>query len=170
MEFKKALNYAFLLLRYRPRALNELRGRLKDKGFSSPVIRKTIGCLKELNYLNDWELVKSYLDTALAKGWGPLKVGYFLKKIGIEENLRKEAVKKIEGQSDSLIQNLAVNKILFIERNNPGLSRKKIKAKLVKFLAGRGFYYKDIYRYLNEGQGSFLSCPAPHSEAKPKDL
>ncbi len=148
--FNKALSYAFLLLRFRPRAQEEVRRRLRKRNFSPYIVRKVITYLKDYKYLDDQEFVKSYLGTSLIKGWGPVRVGVNLRKLGISGKLREEAVEAAKKESDVLIKNLLERKVCFLKSNEPNLSKKKIKEKAVRFLANRGFLYKDIYKHLDE--------------------
>jgi len=102
-NFSKALNYAFLLLRFRPRSEHEIRTRLKKRKISPPVAKKVIDYLKSCNYINDQDFVKSYIESALIKGWGPIRVNLNLKRSGIAYKLRKQAVENIESQSNKMI-------------------------------------------------------------------
>lgn len=149
-NFNKALNYAFLLLRFRPRSEVEVRRRLKKREYSLLIIRNVIKSLKDYNYINDQDFVKLYISDSLKKGWGPIRVNVNLKKIGISQKLRKEAVKKIEEKSSELIKKLSTEKIYFLNKNKPNLANKKKKEKLIRFLANKGFYYKDIFIYLEK--------------------
>jgi regulatory protein len=148
-DFSKALNYAFLPFRYRLRSQDEIYRRLKKKNTPLAIINKVIKYLKECNYLDDQEFTKNYLETALVKGWGPVRVNFNLKKLGISGKLRKKAVEEIEGKSNELIRLLAEEKLNRLKNNNPNQDKKKIKEKLVRFLANRGFYYRDIYNQLD---------------------
>lgn len=149
-NFNKALNYAFLLLRFRPRSGVEVRRRLKKREYPLSIIRNVIKSLKDYNYINDQDFVKLYISDSLRKGWGPIRVNVNLKKIGISQKLRKEAVKKIEAKSDQLIKKLIQEKTYFLNKNKPDLASKKKKEKLIRFLANKGFYYQDIFTHLEK--------------------
>ncbi|MCF7870745.1 MAG: recombination regulator RecX [Candidatus Omnitrophica bacterium] len=148
-SFNKALNYAYLLLRYRPRSEYEIRLRLRKKEFSEATIRKVVKNLKEYNYINDREFVKNYTESSLSKGWGPIKVDLRLKKFRVAARLRKKALEEIKRQSDGLIEKLFQEKICSLKKSKPDLNQKKLKEKTIRFLANKGFYYKDIFFHLN---------------------
>lgn len=150
LNFNKALSYAFLLLRFRLRTQEEMIRRLKEKGASASVVVKVIDYLKGCGYLDDKKFIKDYLEASLEKGWGPVRVDFNLKKLGVSDKLRAEAVKATEAQSKSLIKELLDEKIFYLVENNPFLDKKKIKEKTVRFLANKGHNYKDIYRQLNK--------------------
>lgn len=138
-----------MLLRYRPRSQNEIRSRLKQKEASAFIIRKVITYLVEGNYLNDQQFVEDFLATALAEGWGPLKVVFRLKKLGISDSsLLKKAKEESEKQSRELILKLLARKISLLGKES-FLNKSSAQAKAVRFLAGRGFYYRDIYSCLD---------------------
>lgn len=149
-NFNKALNYAFLLLRFRPRSEAEVCRRLKKREYSLSIIKNVIKSLKSYNYINDQDFVELYINDSLEKGWGPIRVNVNLKKIGISQELRKEAVKKIEEKSDQSIKRLIERKIYFLNKNKPNLKSKKKKEKLIRFLTNKGFYYKDIFVHLEK--------------------
>ncbi|MCF7874283.1 MAG: RecX family transcriptional regulator [Candidatus Omnitrophica bacterium] len=148
-SFSKALSYAYLLLRYRPRSEYEIRLRLRKKEFSKAIIRKVVRSLKDYNYIDDQEFVKNYVESSVAKGWGPVKVEFNLKKFKVAARLRKKALEEIESQSDKLIEKLFKEKIYSLKKSKPDLDQKKLKEKAIRFLANKGFYYKDIFVYLN---------------------
>ncbi|MCF7894888.1 MAG: recombination regulator RecX [Candidatus Omnitrophica bacterium] len=148
-SFSKALNYAFLLLRFRPRSESEIRTRLKKRKVPLSVIKEVIDYLKGSNYINDQEFIKSYIDSCLAKGWGPIKANVKLKEFGVSVKLRRQALEQIEDKSQGLIDDLIEQKINYLRKSKPNLEENKIKAKTVRYLAAKGFYYKDIYTRLN---------------------
>ncbi len=63
-----ALNYIF---RY-PKTEKELLIQLRKKGYTEHHIERAITYLKEKNYLNDREFIKSYIDSHLIRKWKPI--------------------------------------------------------------------------------------------------
>lgn len=63
-----ALNYIF---KY-PKTEKELLIQLRKKGYSEYNIKKAIDYLKEKNYLNDKEFIKSYIDLHVIRKWKPI--------------------------------------------------------------------------------------------------
>ncbi len=147
-NFSKALSYSFLLLRYRPRTEVEIYKRLKNKKYPWAIIKDVVEVLKNYNYINDQDFIKSYISSSLEKGWGPVRVNVNLKKIGISEKLREKAVRKIEAKSNKLIKNLIDQKKYSLNKNQPNLDKNKKQKKIIKFLANKGFYYRDIFTHL----------------------
>jgi len=64
---KKALNYAFLLLRFRKRGSRELRLRLEIKGFASKEIDETVSFLEEKGFIDKEKLSETQAAAELAQ-------------------------------------------------------------------------------------------------------
>ena len=63
-----ALNYIF---KY-PKTEQELLIQLRKKGYTDHHIKRAIDYLKEKNYLNDKEFIKSYIYSHLIRRWKPI--------------------------------------------------------------------------------------------------
>ena len=105
-DFSRALNYSFLLLKYRERSRFEIRSRLKDKGYSSGVIEQTINYLEENNYINDESFVAAFVVYSQDKGWGPRRIDFNLKKLGVSAELREKALKAAAGNYQENIREI----------------------------------------------------------------
>ena len=140
-DINKALNYSYLLLKYRPRSRHEIRERLSKKDYPSSIIDKVISSLESDNYINDEEFARMFVSSGRLKGWGRKKIDYALKRLGITENLRKEALKDKQAFRDDL-KELIVRKL---PRYKQG---KNVYQKIVRYLAARGFDYSDIAKEL----------------------
>jgi regulatory protein len=64
--FQQCLNAAYRYLSYRPRSEEELRQRLKQHGYNSEVLEKTITKLKELNLIDDAAFAQFWKNNRLA--------------------------------------------------------------------------------------------------------
>jgi regulatory protein len=141
-DYKKALNYSFLLLKYRPRSRAELIARLKRKKISSGSIKKVIGFLEEYNYINDEDFARGFVSSCRNKGWGPKRIFINLKKLGVDEQLIDKNLKKKKDYSEEI-------KELIEKRMNRYKGKNKYQ-KILRFLLNRGFYYRDIVSQLQE--------------------
>ncbi len=144
-EFKKALNYSFLLLKYRARSEREIIGRLKKKNFSLSAIKKTINFLKEKGYLNDSEFVSSFIREEIRKGFGKSKIYFKLKSLGVEEDIIKKKIDSI----DTAHYKEKIKKIIEGLSKRYSTSKNK-KGKIVRYLYQRGFALEDIIEILDE--------------------
>lgn len=141
-NFNQALAYAFFLLKYRLRSRRETITRLEKKGYAPEIIKQVVKYLQEQKYLDDSNFTYSYIEYAIAKGWGPRKIDYELKKFGIADSLRQEALGKISYQEQ--LQQLIEQKLKLYRSRNKKTSFAQIRQKVVRALMGRGFSYQEI--------------------------
>lgn len=136
-EFKKALNYTFLLLKYRERSCQEIETRLKRKKFSSNIIKKVIDYLKKNNFIDDKRFALKYTEEKLLRGFGKRLINFQLKRLGIKPSIIEETFKQLQTTID--IQK--VLKELIIK-----LKQRKDKKKIFRYLYQRGFDFEEIER------------------------
>lgn len=146
-DFNKALNYSFLLLKYRARSKNEIISRLKIKGYNPSIQKEVINYLKEYNYINDRDFTGSFVVQSLEKGWGPRRIDYKLKKFGIGLELRKKALEGIEHKERIKVL-IEGNISFYVSQEN--ISQKKIYQRIIRSLTAKGFDYNDIFQVLEE--------------------
>ena len=146
-QFSKALNYCFLLLKYRARSKSEIISRLKKKGYKPPIISKVISYLQEYNYINDQEFTHNFVSFSLDKGWGPRRIDFNLKNLGISHELRKQALSGDISYKDK-IRELVTNKLKIYKNRKEPFSKKVIYQKIVNFLVTKGFEYNEIFEQL----------------------
>ena len=146
-DFNKALNYSFLLLKYRARSRAEIASRLKKKGYSASIIEKTIAYLKEANCINDEDFVENFVNYSLEKGWGPRRIDFNLNKLGISCELRKQV---LERQIDyrPKIREIIKRKLTYYKKS--GDRDKGIWQKISRSLVAKGFSYEDIFREMKD--------------------
>jgi regulatory protein len=142
-DFKKALNYSFLLLKYRGRSCGEIEYRLKQKGFSWLIIRQVVDYLRDHKYLNDQDFVRMFITYSLAKGWGPRKIDYALKQRGISPKLRQYA-QELQPQDSRMIRDIAQRKLKFY------YGKINVYQKVLRHLISRGFDYSKSTMILEE--------------------
>ena len=142
-DFRKALNYSFLLLRYRPRSRQEIIERLKRKKYSAGSIEKVIRNLEDNKYINDEEFTRLFVASSLSRGWGRKRIDYSLKKLGIDEELRANALLDKQAFYERL-------KELVEKKISNKTKDKKTYQKIIRNLAVKGFNYEDIIRALDE--------------------
>lgn len=133
----KALNYSFLLLRYRPRSREEIISRLKEKGYPSSLIEGTLDYLEEKNYINDEEFARTAIFSSLQKGYGRRRIEFMLKKLGIEQSLIEESLKKYDFKEK--IRELVEKKIDYYK------GPQKYQ-KILNYLISRGFGQDEIQK------------------------
>ena len=154
-DFNKALSYSFLLLKHRDRSSSEIISRFKIKGYSPAIRKQVIEYLKENNYINDEKFARLFVDCSVEKGWGPIRIEFNLRKLGISFQLRKQVLKK-SGVYNEKIAEIIQKKLTYYRAKKPIIPAQKIWQKIVAHLRRRGFEYGDICQKLrNSGVDSF---------------
>ena len=154
-NFDKALNYSFLLLKYRGRSKFEIISRLRKKGYAPAIRKQVVKYLKENNYINDKDFVCLFVNYSLEKGWGPKRIESKLKELGIFPQLRKIIYEKdlIYNQK---IREIIQEKLKYYKVKEPAMPIRKAWQRIVTHLARKGFDSEVIYREMrNLGVDSF---------------
>lgn len=141
-RYNKALNYAFLLLKHRQRAIQELKDRLKRKKYSPAEIEQVIAYLKEYRYLDDKEFARALTKEKLRRGFGKKRITFDLRRLGVSSEDIQDAIMQAheEIDSDKILRDM-IKKLL---------DKKKDKNKVVTYLLRRGFSYRAIVDVLDE--------------------
>jgi len=142
-DFGKALNYSFLLLKYRPRSKQEIIERLSRKKYPAGIVKEVIRNLEENNYINDEDFARLFAASSLSRGWGRKRIDYALKKFGVLEDTRAEVLADRKAFSERL-KELVEKKVTSCRVMN-----RKSYQKIIRNLAAKGFNYDDIIRELD---------------------
>lgn len=148
-QLKKAREYAFLLLKFRPRSINEFREKLNKHGFSEDVIDKITADFKKRGLLDDAKFAKMWLaDRMNLKPMGKLKLRQELKEKGISEFDIDDTFESAKNEIDEYesARKLAQNRL----RQMKGLHELTMKRRLAGFLSRRGFSYDAVIKVVNE--------------------
>jgi len=144
-DFKRALRYSFLLLRYRDRATQEISDRLRKKNYAQATIDKVTKYLIENAYLNDVEFAKKFVAYRLSRGFGEKRIVFDLGKFGISSE---------QGRLEFSAFNKDKYKAIIIELANKKIKRYKKtddkRLKLFRYLIQRGFSYEEITKVLKK--------------------
>jgi regulatory protein len=129
-QFKKALEYAFLLLKYRLRSEQELRLRMKRKKFAPETIERAITFLKEKKFIDDAIFAKAWMESRLIRPLG-------LRRI--------QQAKETYSETDTIkeIARLKLSKLKGVE---PRAAKRRVYAYLLR----RGFSPDAIYEVINQ--------------------
>ncbi|HIE43457.1 MAG TPA: regulatory protein RecX [Candidatus Omnitrophica bacterium] len=148
-EIEKAKEATFKLISYRMRSCKELEDRLKKKGFSQAVIDEVIQELSRMNYLNDIEFARAFVESRLLhnpKGKSFLK--YELLQKGVDKQTAEEVVgEMMPPEEEEKFARLLAEKIWKKKKN---LEEVKRKAQTYNYLARRGFPASLIKRIVEE--------------------
>lgn len=153
-EFAKFYNKALRFLSFRPRSEKEVRDNLKKtfrrgSGPSETTIELIIKKLKDYKFLDDLEFAKMWVWERSLLKLKPLRVIKFeLKQKGITE----EIIEQVLSDSKEDEKDLEKAKKIIDKKISKykGLEKQKIREKLGRFLASRGFDYDTIKEVLKE--------------------
>jgi len=146
---KRAKDYAFKLLSYRPRSIKEIQDRLKKKDYSLKVILKVIKSLKRLKFLNDKEFAKIWVENRIrTKPMGRYRLYQELIQKGIDRDLIEKTLNDYREEEEiKLARELTQRKL---ERSYQNLDEVTTKRRLYGFLQRRGFSYDTIQEVMKE--------------------
>ena len=133
----KARQYAYRVLKIRPRSIFELREKLKSKGFGPEVIEATLTDLIQKKLLDDRAFTASWIQYRLARPFGFRRICLELRDKGIAEDLiaaGMDAAKK-EFSEEQTVAELAHRRAGKLGALEP-LKRKK---RIFDYLIRRGF-------------------------------
>ena len=143
-NYRKALQYAFLLLRYRDRSEKEIIQRLQKKGFTEQDGRRVSSYLKEKGFVNDAKFAEALKRTAIEhKQLGKRGVIHYLLAKGIP----LEIVDGITGDDEEYLEAART----FVEKKVkqiPGLDTFAAKRRLWAALSRKGYSPEIIGRVL----------------------
>lgn len=146
-EVKRAKDYAFKLLSYRPRSIKEIQDRLKKRDYSSRIISEVIKSLKRLKFLNDKEFARMWVESRIkTRPMGRYRLYQELIQKGIDRDLIEKTLSNYREEEEiELAKELAQRKL---KRSYQNLDEVTTKRRLYGFLQRRGFSYDTIQEVL----------------------
>jgi regulatory protein len=139
---KDPLKYAFTLLKFRFRSENELRKRMKQKGFTDDEIESTVNYLRDKGLLNERLLAEELTEKYQSKGVSPRKIERILRGLGVKGEVIDETLPVLGINEDALIK--VVEKIT---RGSKKLDQKTLRRILNKF-AYLGYTPQETFEFL----------------------
>lgn len=152
-ETKKAKDYAFKLLSYRPRSIKEIEDRLKRKDYSSKVILEVIKSLKRLKFLDNKEFAKMWMENRIrTRPLGRYRLKQELIQKGIDKDLVEKTLSNYREEKEiELAKELTQRKL---RKSYRSLDRLTAQRRLYGFLQRRGFSYDTIQEVMKELRGA----------------
>lgn len=138
-DLATAKQKAYRLLSLRPHSEKELGKKLREKGFSTAVVKETLEKLRELKYLNDASFAFQWArNLAVNKLWGDKKIFVNLREKGVVAELISAAVEEArrEISEEEAIAFLIKKKV---SRKKLDILDLKEKKRIFQSLMGRGF-------------------------------
>ena len=100
-EIEKAKETVFRFLSYRPRSIEEVRRKLKEKDFPPHTIKRVLARVEELGYLNDRDYAYTFACSSIEnKQWGTLRIRDALLNKGVSQEIINQTIARIEEEYD----------------------------------------------------------------------
>lgn len=133
----KAKNYAFLLLKFRPRSEKEIFERLKKKRFNLEIIQKTLSFLKDKGFVDDKYFTKAWVESRIKKPLGLRRLKEELKIKGVAQEIIDSQINesKQDYSESDIVRKIAKDRLQRIKGINP----QKAKQRIYAYLLRRGF-------------------------------
>jgi regulatory protein len=145
-EIEKAKETAFRFLSYRPRSIEEVKKKLKEKGFSSLTIKKVTARVKELGYLNDHDYAYAFARSSTEnKQWGIVRIYDALVKKGISQEIINQTITKIKKDYDITQTAHRALENKFAIFNPHQRVDKKTRNRAIQYLRRKGFSWDTIF-------------------------
>ena len=140
-QFAAARAFAMRSLARRESAESELANRLRQQGFNEDVACAVVDYCRGYNWVNDERYGAMAVRSGAAKGHGPIKIRFELRRKGLDDGQIETAFEQPELDWFELALTL-------LQRRTDGavLKEFKVRMKWLKYLLGRGFN-QDQARY-----------------------
>jgi len=134
---EKARAYAFLLLKFRLRSGNELKAKLKQKGFSEELAGATVSFLKNKELIDDRVFARGWILSRLKRRFGLRRIEQELLQKGVDKEIIKNSLSQVkEDYNESqIVSQLARQRFSKLKSIEP----LKAKARVYAYLIRRGF-------------------------------
>ena len=134
---QKTRDYAFLLLKFRPRSENEIRQRLKKKKFNSEIIESTVSFLKDKGFIDDNYFAKTWIESRIKKPLGIRRLKAELSIKGINKEIIDTQINEIKKSypEEDIVGGIAQDRLNKLKGCDP----QKAKQRVYAYLLRRGF-------------------------------
>jgi regulatory protein len=146
-HLKKAKGYAYLLLKFRPRSVSELREKLIKHNFSEEITEVVIEDFKRRGLLDDKKFARLWVEDRLhLKPMGKLRLRFELEAKGVDGSDIKDALGTVAQINE---YQAAINLVRKRLKQVGSLNKITAKRRLTGFLQRRGFSYEAIRKVLS---------------------
>src|SRR5688572_26343933 len=145
-----ARRVALRLLASRPRAVQDLKRRLRDRGHDPRAIDSVVQRLETSGLLDDAEFARHFVRVRTPRGLGPSRLVHDLLTQGVDRRVAEGAVRDIEQVEGT---DVAAAARALAEKRVPqlaGLPVQRRRRRLLIYLARRGFRGHEIREMVTE--------------------
>jgi regulatory protein len=127
------MDLAFRMLSHRSRSAAEIAGALKLRGASASLVRRLLGRLRELGYVDDRKLAAECAERWKERGFGSLRIQDRLRKLEVEERIAESVSPNAREERE------LARRVLARTFEPADLVERRGQARAARFLAARGF-------------------------------
>lgn len=155
----KAKNYAFLLLKFRPRSEKEIYERLKRKKFNAEIIQKTLFFLKDRGFVDDKYFAKAWVESRIKKPLGLRRLKEELRIKGVAQEIIDSQINetKQDYSESDIVRKIAKDRL----RRIKGIDPQKAKRRIYAYLLRRGFSPEAVVDAINQVEPSRIKSGTP---------
>jgi len=146
-DLKRARAYALRLLDYRERSKQEIRDKMREKGYGQRLIEEVLQYLEAHKFINEKRFACVWGESRIRKGYGKRRTYLELKQKGLDTDLIDEVLDKLYSSIDEV--EIAFN-LIKKRKSLLGDSRKSSTRRIYEFLKRRGFSFEVIDKVITE--------------------
>ena len=146
--FLKAKNDALKLLSFRPRSVEELKAKLRQKKYSDEITQRVTDHFAKAGLVDDKKFARLLVNSLVySKPAGRRQLEFDLKKKGLSGEVVREALADLgEYDEKKTAKELALGRL----RHMTGIPDPKKKVRIFSFLQRRGFSQGVVFSVLSE--------------------
>ena len=145
-NYTKARDKALEILSRKPLSSSELEDKLGKKGYDEEIVDSVISELENLGYIDDYDYARLFLEHCKQKLWGKKKIRYEMKQKGLDSSIIEEILSEFD--DDDGVDDM--KETIISKYGTQDLCDVKVKAKITRYFASRGFDFSLIDRALKK--------------------
>lgn len=138
-NLSKAKAKAFDIVSRKAATEKQLREKLFEKGYDADICDEVVKTLREYNYIDDEDYAENFIEYAVSKGWGKMKISFELERRGVEKSIVSAVLSTFD---DSPVDR--IYDILCVKFAGLDMTDFKQKQKVLRFFVSRGFDFDNI--------------------------
>lgn len=146
---ERAVSY----LNIKPRTKVQVIKYLRSKGFEDEEIKEAVDELEEYHYIDDLNYSIMYFEYGFEKGRGLIRIKRELEEKGVSADIIEAAYDELESVPDQYETAADIAKGMLNGADTEALQydeKRKLKAKIGRRLASRGFSMEVVYKVIND--------------------
>lgn len=151
-EEKRAKEYVLNLLSYRERSCQEVKNRLREKGFRAEIRDRIVNSLKQAHLLDDERFAREWgRDRLSSRPMGARRLNQELRKKGIAPHIVDQTLEHLYADHDE--RQLAASALERRKDRYKALEGPKVRRRMADFLRRRGFSWDVVRDVLEDATG-----------------